>query len=49
MKIFIVNLQSSVDRRERMKFLLAEKGITDYEFIEATLLEDERGGARTCV
>ena len=35
MKIFIVNLQSSVDRRERMKFLLAEKGITDYEFIEA--------------
>lgn len=35
MKIFIINLLSSVDRRERVKKILEEEGIFDYEIIVA--------------
>ena len=35
MKIFIINLLSSADRRERVKKVLEEKGIFNYEIIVA--------------
>lgn len=46
MHIFIINLQTSSDRRVRMECLLRKKGIADYEFIEAVdgrkMSEEER-------